>query len=153
MQINNKNYQQKLARVIVLINKSTSSINPTTSTSSFILDPIFPAHEACSADSAKTIFGRRFGIPCEISDKKLFIQIGTYEKMLRIYSISIGNDNYVINDQSDMLDDLLPSSMPWTFRYDTMEDENWSNNMFDYFTLDYSTQYDTAQCYFNFKSS
>ena len=34
-----------------------------------ILDTMFPDREACSADSANTIFERRFGIPCKISDK------------------------------------------------------------------------------------
>ena len=44
MQIENKSHQPKLAQVIALINPSDSFINPTTSTSSLILDPMFPAH-------------------------------------------------------------------------------------------------------------
>ena len=68
MKIKNKIHQPKLARVVVLINPSGSSINPTTSTFSLILDPIFPDHEAYSDGIVNTIFGRRFGIPCQISD-------------------------------------------------------------------------------------
>ena len=52
-----------------MINPSELSINPTTSTSSIILDPIFPYREACSDDSANTIIVRLFGIPCKISDE------------------------------------------------------------------------------------
>ena len=37
---------------------------------------MFPASEACSADSANTIFGRRFGIPWKISHKN-----GLYEEL------------------------------------------------------------------------
>ena len=58
MQINNDSHQPKIAQVIALINTSASSINPTISTSSLIIDPMFPAHEVCSADSTKTMFGR-----------------------------------------------------------------------------------------------
>ena len=29
-----------------------------------------------------------------------------------------------------------------------MEDENWSNNILDYFMLGYTNQCDTAQCYY-----
>ena len=69
MRNENKSCQTKLARVIALTNPSASSINTTTSTSSNILDPVFPTHKACSDDSANTIFGRRFVITCKISDK------------------------------------------------------------------------------------
>ena len=41
IQIKNDSHQPKLARVIAIINPSTPSINPTTYTSSLILDPIF----------------------------------------------------------------------------------------------------------------
>ena len=33
-----------------------------------------------------------------------------------------------------------------------MKDDNRSNNMLDYFTLGYTNQCNTAQCYFTFKS-
>ena len=35
--------------------------------------------------------------------------------MLRIYSIPIGNDNSVINAQSDIIYDLLTFGIPWKF--------------------------------------
>ena len=65
-----------------------------------------------------------------------------------MYSIPIGNDNSIINAQADMLDYLLPFIIPWTFRSDIMEDDNWSNNILDCFTLGDITQCDTTQCYF-----
>ena len=108
VQINNDSHQPKIAQVIALINTSASSINPTISTSSLIIDPIFLDREACSADSANTIFGRRFGIPFKTSDKKWFIRILTNNEMFRIYSIPIENDYSLINAQADILDDLLP---------------------------------------------
>ena len=55
--------------------------------------------------------------------------------MLCIYSIIVRNDNYVSSAQSDILNDLLPFIIPWKFWSDIMEDDNWSNNMLDYFTL------------------
>ena len=72
--------------------------------------------------------------------------------MLHIYSIPIVNDNYVINDQADILDDLIPFSIPWKSRSDIMEDDNRSNNMLDYFTLGDINQCETDKCYFNSKS-
>ena len=42
--------------------------------------------------------------------------------MLRIYSIPIRNDNSAIHAQADILNDLLPFIIPWTFRSDIMED-------------------------------
>ena len=82
---------------------------------------MFPANEACSSDIANTIFGRRFGIPLKISDKKWFIRIVTNDEMLRIYYIPIRNDSSVINSQADILDDLLPFIIPWKFWSDIME--------------------------------
>ena len=41
-----------------------------------------------------------------------FIQRVTNNEMLRIYSIPISNDNDVINAQAEILDDLLPFSIP-----------------------------------------
>ena len=70
MQSEIDNHQPKLAQVVSLINQSSSYIIPTTSISSIILDPMFPAREVCSADSTNTIFGRMFGIPFKISDIK-----------------------------------------------------------------------------------
>ena len=69
MQMLNNIHQPKLARVIAIINMSDSSINRSTSTSSIILDPIFPALKSCSDYSTNTIFGRQFGIHFRIGDK------------------------------------------------------------------------------------
>ena len=116
-----------------------------------IIDPIFPYREACSADSANTIFGRRFGIPFKTSDKKWFIRILTNNEMFRIYSIPSSNDNYAICSQDDILDELQPFRIPCTFWYDILEDDNRINNMLDYLTLGDSTQCDITQCYFTSK--
>ena len=51
------NHQPQLAQVIAIINKYYLSIRPTVSTSSMIIDPMFTAHEECSADRTNTIFG------------------------------------------------------------------------------------------------
>ena len=72
--------------------------------------------------------------------------------MSRIYFTPIGNCNYVINGQADMLYDLLTFSLPWTFCSDIMEDDNRSKKLLDYFTLGDSTQRGTAQCYFTSES-
>ena len=72
--------------------------------------------------------------------------------MLRIYSIPIRNDNSAIHAQSDILNDLLPFIIPWTFWSDTMEDYNQSNNMLDYFTLGGTNQCNISRCYFTSKS-
>ena len=152
IQIKNESHQPKLAQVIALINTSDTSINTTPSISSLILDPMFPPHEACSDDSANTIFGRQFGITYKISDKKWFIRRVTNDEMLHVYSIPIGNDNYVIDDQYDILDDLITFRIPWTFWSNIIEDGNRSNNMLDYFTLGDITQCETDKCYFNSKS-
>ena len=64
----------------------------------------------------------------------------------------IGNDNSIINSQADILDDLIPFSIPWKFLHDIMEDDNRSNNMLDYFIFGHSNQCNTAQCYFDSKS-
>ena len=113
MQSEIENDQPEIAQFVALINQSSYFINPTTSISSIILDIIFPYREACSADSANTIFGRLFSTPFKISDRKWFIQRVTNNKMLCIHSITVSNDNYVISDQSDILDNLLPFSIPW----------------------------------------
>ena len=68
--------------------------------------------------------------------------------MLHIYSIPIRNGKYVINDQADILDDLLPFRIPQKNRSYLMEYDNRSNNMLDYFTLGDNTKYDTYICYF-----
>ena len=62
IQMDNESHHPKLAQFIALIDTSALSINPATSTSSMILDILFPAREACPADSANNIFGRLFGI-------------------------------------------------------------------------------------------
>ena len=93
-----------------------------------------------------------FGVPCKISDKKWFIRRFTNDEMFHIYYIPIGNDNSINNAQYGMLDDLLPFSIPWKFRYDIMEDENCSNNMLDYFKLGNSNQCETSKQYFTSKS-
>ena len=71
MQRESNNYQLKIARIIALIKQSSLSTNTTTSTSSMIIDSIFPYREAYSADITNTIFGRLFGIPFKISDKNV----------------------------------------------------------------------------------
>ena len=55
MQKENKSHHTKLAQVIALINTSALSINHTTSTSSMIIDTMFPAYKSCSDDSENTI--------------------------------------------------------------------------------------------------
>ena len=72
IQVNNESYQPKLSRVIALIHPSNSSIKPITSTSNLILETMFSAHEACSPESANTIFGRLFGTPCKISIRMIY---------------------------------------------------------------------------------
>ena len=79
MKIKNKSHEPKLSQVIGLINPSVSSINTSTSTYNFIIDPMFPARETCSADIANAIFGRQFCISCEISAKN-----GLYEELSTI---------------------------------------------------------------------
>ena len=71
--------------------------------------------------------------------------------MLHIYNIKISNGNFIINAQDDILYDLLPFRIPWTFRFDIMEDDNQSNNMLDYFMSGDCNQFDTAKCYFTSK--
>ena len=68
--------------------------------------------------------------------------------MLRVYYIPISNDNYVIYDQADILDNLLPFRIQWIFWSDIMEYDNQSNNMLDNFTLGDTNQWNTNQCYF-----
>ena len=85
-----------------------------------IIDHMFPDHEAFSADSANTIFGRLFGIPWNISNRKLFIRRVTKYEILSIYSIPVSNDNYVISSQYEILYDLLPFIISCTFRSDIM---------------------------------
>ena len=51
--------------------------------------------------------------------------------MLCLYYIPIRNHNYIINNQVDILDELLPFGIPWTFRSDLMEYGNRSNTMLD----------------------
>ena len=104
MRNENKSCQTKLARVIALTNPSASSINTTTSTSSNILDPVFPTHKACSDDSANTIFGRRFVITCKISDKN-----GLYKDVpmmkccvYTLYQLEIIMMSLVLNLKSSM---------------------------------------------------
>ena len=80
------------------------------------------------------------------------IRIVTNDEILRIYSIPISNDNSIICAQYDILEDLLPFIIIWTFWSDIMEYDNRSNNMLDYFTLGNNTQCETAKCYFTFKS-
>ena len=140
MQRDCKNHQPKLAQVIKLINQYYFSIILTTSTSSMILDPIFISCKACLDDWKILFLGRQFGIILKICDRKWFIQIVTNNKKLCIYSIPVRNKRYVISDQYDILDELLPFIIPWTFRYNTQEDYNRSNNILDYSMLGYTTK-------------
>ena len=51
--------------------------------------------------------------------------------MLRIYSIPISNDNSLMNNKAEILDNLIPLRITWTFWFDRMEYDNQSNNMLD----------------------
>ena len=68
IQNDNASHQTKLAQVLTLFNVSALSNNPTTYTSSIILGTMFPSRKACSDDIINTIFGRKYGIYCKISD-------------------------------------------------------------------------------------
>ena len=68
---------------------------------------MFPACESCSADSKNAILEADLVFLYKISDKEWFIQRVINYEILRIYSTPIINDIYVINAQSDILDDLL----------------------------------------------
>ena len=67
-QMKKNSHQKKIAQVVAPINMPAYSTNPTTSTSSMALDPMFISRKAFPADSANTIFGRRFGITYKTSD-------------------------------------------------------------------------------------
>ena len=56
----NDKHRPKLVCVIALGNPSSWFNNPSTYTSSMIIDPLFPDRKACSADSTNTIFVRQF---------------------------------------------------------------------------------------------
>ena len=72
--------------------------------------------------------------------------------MLRIYYIPLSSDNYVISAQSYILNNLLPFRIPCKFRSDITEDDNRSSNILDYFMLGHTTQCNTSQCHFTYKS-
>ena len=143
MQRETNNHQPKPAQVIALIKQSYLSTNLTASTSSMILYLMFPAYVSCSSDSANTILKRRFRIPCKIRNKKLFIQIVNNYEIFRIYSTPLSNEDCFISAQANILDELLTFRIQLTFSSDIMEDDNWINNMLDFFTLGYTSQHDT----------
>ena len=68
--------------------------------------------------------------------------------MLRIYSIKVSNDNDVISAQSEILDDLLPFIITWTFWSDINENYNRSDKMLDNVTLCDTAKYNRTKCYF-----
>ena len=74
------------------------------------------------------------------------------DEKLHIYYLPVRNYNSVIIAQSDTLDDLLTLGIQWKIRSDIMEYYNWSKNRLDYFSLGYTTQRDTSQCYFTSNS-
>ena len=51
--------------------------------------------------------------------------------MLRIHYIPVINDSFGINSKYDILYDLSPFNITWSFQSDIIEDGNWSNSMLE----------------------
>ena len=65
-----------------------------------------------------------------------------------MYSIPADTNPGIASFSPAMLDDLLPFSLPWIFRFYTLECNLRNCNNRNYFMLGNSTQYYTAKCYF-----
>ena len=80
------------------------------STSSMILDPLYPAREPCDKHHCTQIFNRRFGIAMEQQNKVIVIKPSNKD-MMQLFSIQPSSPAYE-NLREDDLDDMLRLCTP-----------------------------------------
>ena len=112
-----------------------------------ILDPIYPAMEQIQHNTNTNFFGNRFGVPFKSCDNLWYDRSVTTIKLLNIYSIAVDNTKVFPIYLDTVVDNLLPLSIPWTFRSNIMLHSNYSSNLMEAFTNGDTTQCDTSQWY------
>ena len=113
-----------------------------------ILDPMFPAMERTSYTIEPSFFGQRFGVPFQSEIGMWYARRIMSTELLSIYSIEIDKDAVFPTKLDSLIDDLLPHSIPWTFRNNIMRDDNYITNLLEPFSNSDTQQCDTSQCYF-----
>ena len=71
----------------------------------------------------------------------------TSTELLNVYSIEIDKDAVFPTKLDSLIDDLLPHSIPWTFRNNITRDDNYITNLLEPFSNSDTQQCDTSQCY------
>jgi hypothetical protein len=145
------NHSQLIPRVVAIIENENPNVQDTMTTSNFILDSGFPAQESCKKEASNTLFGRRFGIAMKSADGTWFARPPSTLELLRMYSVVVHEINTVPPhfDINDIADDLLPFSLPWTFRSEFLNDVSPVSTIMDDFMFSDSTHSNAAQCFFS----
>ena len=115
-----------------------------------ILDPMFLAIERTSYNNESSFFDQWFSVPFQSNNGLWYTGRITATELLSVYSIEI-NKNAVFPTKLDsVLDDILPHSIPWTFRNSMMRDDNYITNLLEPFSNSETQQCDTSQFYFSY---
>ena len=113
-----------------------------------ILDPMFSAIKRMSYNIEPSFFGQRFGVPFQSENGRWYARRITTTELVSVYSIEIDKDAVFPTKLDSVIDDLLPHSIPWTFRNSMMRDDNYITNLLKPFSYSDIQQCDTSQCYF-----
>ena len=69
-------------------------------------------------------------------------------ELLSVYSIEIGKDVLFPTKLESVLGDVLPHSIPWTFRNSMIRDDSYITNLLEPFSNNDTQQCDISQCFF-----
>ena len=113
-------------RVIGIVSDTGTDISIIhTYSKQMILYPMFLVMEKTSYDSEPSSFGQRFGVLFQSDNGLWYTRRVTSTELLSVYSIEIDKDAVFPTKLNSVLDDILPHSIPWTFRNIMMHDDNY----------------------------
>ena len=103
-----------------------------------VLDHMFPYKEPCPCHQHSDISGRHFGIPAQITATSWHDRRVTASELLRMYSIILPQTHIHSTPQyhamEDILDDLLPLSLPWNMALQVQNQSAQTNAILDSIT-------------------
>ena len=144
----NIDHKLTFPRVTGLIDNDTNSKSTLNACrEQMILDPIFPAMERTAVNNSCDFFGQHFRVPFQTENNAWYVRTVTTEELLYVYSITFDRRVAFPTNIDTVIDDLLPFSIPWTFRDKVMS--NYNSNILESFTNSNTIQCNTAQCYLN----
>ena len=112
---------------------------------------MFTSKEPCSNHQRKNILGPRFVVPAQITANSWHVGCVTNLELLYMCSITLPHIHLNITIQyhamDNILDDLLPFSLPWTMTLQVQNKSAQTNNILDAITYSKGTQCKYVQCY------